>query len=187
MTSGLVAIASDDQPLVESQPPTSGRSSKMEDQTLERAPIDPVGRQSSAAPMPDAMNGGASTTDIVVIAGSSVEQLDAVLGTTATPLASQVSQGANGPTGTTVGRAYPTQPYGFNTSTSVQPFPSRAYVPSSAQQWPARTYGSPLPKQYHYTPRRVAASYGSGPSGNPVRDFQRFVTALGQGVRSMFR
>lgn len=179
LASGLVAIASDDQPLVESQRPTSG---KMEDQTLERAPIDPVGRQSSAAPMPDAMVGRASASDSVVIAGSSVGQLDAGPGTTTTALASQVSQGANG-----IGRAYPTQPYGFNASTSVQPLPSRAYVPSSAQQGPARTYGSPLPKQYHYIPRRVTASYGSGPSGNPVRDFQQFVTALGQGVRSIFR
>jgi hypothetical protein len=184
LASGLVAIASDDQPLVESQRPTSG---KMGDQTLERAPIDPVGRQSSAASIPDAMVGGASTPDNVVIAGSSVGQLDAGSGTTTTAQASQVSQGANGPIGAPVGRAYPTQPYGFNASTSVQPLPSRAYVPSSAQQGPARTYGSPSPKQYHYIPRRVTASYGSGPSGNPVRDFQRFVTALGQGVRSIFR
>ena len=166
LASGLVAIATDDQPLVKSQQrPTSGRSSKMEDQALERAPIDPVGRQSSTAPIPDAMVGGASTPDNVVIAGSSVGQLDAGSGTTTTALASQVSQGANGPIGATVGRAYPTQPYGFNASTSVQPLPSRAYVPSSAQQLPARTY--------HYIPRRVTTSYGSGPSGNPVRDFQQ--------------
>jgi hypothetical protein len=183
LASGMVAIASDDQPLVESQRPTGG---KMEDQTLERAPIDPVGRQSSAAPMPDAMVGGVSTPDNVVIARSSVEQLDTGPGTTR-PLASQILPGVNAPTRATLGQAYPTQPYGFNASTSVQPLPSRAYIPSSAQQWPARTYGSPLQRQYHYVPRRVAASYGSGPSGNPVRDFQRFVTALGQGVRSIFR
>ena len=184
---GLAAIASDDQPIAGSQRPTNGRSNNMEDQALERTRIDPVGHQSGAAPMPDATVGGASTPDKVVIGGSSVQQLDAGLGTTTAPLASQDSQGVNGPIGATAGRAYPTQPYGFNASRSVQPLPSRAYPSSSAQQWPASTYVSPLPKQYHYIPRRVAVSYGSGPSGNPVRDFQRFVTTLGQGVRSIFR
>jgi hypothetical protein len=155
----------------------------MEDQT---PPIDPIGRQSSVAPMPLATS-GAFAPDNVVIARSSVEQLETGLAATTAPQASQVSPGVNAPTGGTVGQAHPTQPYGFNASTSVQPSPSRAYVPSTAQQWSARTYVSPLPKQYHYVPRRVAASYGSGPSGNPVRDFQRFVTALGQGFRSIFR
>jgi hypothetical protein len=183
LTPGLAAIASDDQP----QRPTSGLSSKMEDQALERAPIDPVGHQSRSAPMPHATVGGALAPDNFVIARSSAEQPDAGQGATTAPLANQVSPGVNAPTGGTVGQAYPTQPYGFNASTSVQSLPSRAYVPSSAQQWPARTYGAPLPRQYHYIPRRVATSYGSGPSGNPVRDFQRFVTALGQGVRSIFR
>jgi hypothetical protein len=179
---GLAAIASDDQP----ERPTSDRPSKMEDQTLERAPIDPIRHQGSTAPMPLA-TGRALAPDNVVTARSSVEQLDTGLGATTAPQARQVSPGVNAPTSGTIGQAYPTQPYGFNASTSVQPLPSRPYVPSAAQQWPARTYVSPLPKQYHYIPRRVAASYGSGPSGNPVRDFQRFVTALGQGFRSIFR
>ena len=176
---GLAAAAGDGQP----ERPTSGPLSKMADQT---PPIDPIGRQSSVAPMPLA-TGRALAPDNLVTARSSVEQLDTGLGATTAPQARQVSPGVNAPTSGTIGQAYPTQPYGFNASTSVQPLPSRPYVPSAAQQWPARTYVSPLPKQYHYIPRRVAASYGSGPSGNPVRDFQRFVTALGQGFRSIFR
>ena len=50
---GLAAIASDDQPIAGSQRPTIGRSNNMEDQALERTPIDPVGHHGDA-PMPDA-------------------------------------------------------------------------------------------------------------------------------------
>jgi hypothetical protein len=179
------AVTGNDQPVAEAQRPAGDRPGGMA--SLEHAPIDPVGQKDSTAPTPAAGVGVAATPDNIVMARSSAEQFDERLGATTAPTASRVPQVNNVPIGGTTGRAYPTQPYGLNASTSVQPLPSRPYVSTSAQQWPSRTHVSLLPKQYHYIPGRVAASYGSGPSGNPVRDFQRFVTAMGQGFLSIFR
>lgn len=178
---GMAVVASDGQPIA------SGRSSEMEDQAPARAPIDPAGHQSSPVLLPDAPVGAAAAPDNIVMARSSPGQFDEGLNATLVPTANQVPQGTNAPIGATVGQTYPTQPYGFNASMSVQPLPSRAHVPPSAQQWPSKTYGSPQPLQYYHTPRRVAELSSSAPSGNPVRDFQRFVTAMGQGIRSIFR
>jgi hypothetical protein len=125
----------------------------------------------------------ASAPDSNVIGRSSIVQFDEQLATTTAPAASQVLHGTGAPMVATA-RAYPTQPYGLNASTSIQPSVLRANVLPSSQHWPS---GSPLPKQKSNSPRRVAASVGSGPSGNPVRDFQRFARAVGDGIGSIFR
>jgi hypothetical protein len=181
---GLEAITSNDQPS-EAQRPTSGPSGTLGDQP-EHAPIDLGAPQGNTAPMRDGVITPVSTPHDVVTARSSAEKFDDELGATTGRTISQVPYGTATPVAGTVGGAYPTQPYGFNASASVQPLPSRGIVSSSAQRWPSRPYGPPLPNQYRY-PRRVEPFSASGPSGNPVRDFQRFVTAMGQGIRSIFR
>jgi hypothetical protein len=185
----LAAVASDDRPIAEAQPPPGVLPAKAADQPLERAPIDPVALPSTAAPTPDTAN-RASAHGNVVTAHSSAGQFDDGSSATSTPTvpaASQAAQATNEPSGATVGQAYPTQPYGLYAPSSFRAAPVRAYASPLAQQWPAATRGSSAAKQYHYVPRRYEASVGSGPSGNPVRDFQRFVTAMGQGFRSIFR
>src|SRR5271166_18383 len=58
---GTAIVASDGQPIAESQRSISGRSSEMGNQALARAPIDPAWHQSSTASMPDAAFGAAAT------------------------------------------------------------------------------------------------------------------------------
>ena len=180
----LAPKASDDLSIAELQRQASGQPSEIGDQALAPAPIGPVGHLSSSAPIRGSAVKEASAPDSNVIGRSSIVQLDEPLRTTTAPAASQVLQGTNAPMGATA-RAYPpTQPYGLNASTSVQQSVLRANVWPSSQHWPS---GSPLPKQKSNTPRRVAASVGSGPSGDPVRDFQRFARAVGDGIGSIFR
>ena len=178
----LAAKAGDGLSVAEPQRHASGQLSEIEDQALAPPPVGPVGRLSSTAPILDPAVEEASAPDSNVSRSSSA-QLDERLGTGTAPAASQVLHATNAPMGTTA-PAYPTQPYGLNASTSVQPLVLRANVWPSSQHWPS---GSPLPKQKSNTPRRVAASVGSGPSGNPVRDFQRFARAVGDGIGSIFR
>ncbi len=95
---------------------------------------------------------------------------------------------ASGPAATPVrtlpAQPYPTQPFGFNPTAT-------AAAATSAQPVTPRTHAWPAPRQSHAVgspvARRVEAAPDSGPSGNPVVDFQRFMTAMGQGVRSIFR
>ena len=180
----LAAKAGDGLAVAEPQRHVSGQLSELEDQTRAPAPIGPVGRLSSTAPTLDPAVEAASAADSNVLGRSSSVQPDQRIGTTTTPAASQVPRGTNAPTGATA-QAYPTQFYATNTSTSVQPLVLRANLWPSSQHRPS--YGSPIPKQKSNTPRRVASSVGSGPSGDPVRDFQRFTSAVGRGIGSIFR
>ena len=175
---------SDDLSIAELQRQASGQPSEIEAGVLPPARTGPVQHLSSTAPILNPAVEEVSTPDRNVIGRSSVVQLGQQVGTTTAPAASQVLHGTNTPIGTTAAQAYPTQPYGFDASTSVQQSVLRANVWPSSQHWPS---GSPLPKQKSNTPRRVTSSVGSGPSGNPVRDFQRSATAVGQGINSIFR
>ena len=182
----LVAKARDGLSIAQPQRHASGLpSGKIENRALAPVQIGSVGHLSSTAPVRDSAVEEASTPHSDVIGRSSVVQLDERLGTTTAPVASQVLPGTNVPIDATAVRGYPTQPYGFNASTSVQPLVLRANVWPSSQHWPS--YGSPLPQQKSNAARRVVASDSSGPSGNPVKDFQRFTTAVGHGIRSIFR
>ena len=178
------AKADDGLAVAEPQRHVSGRLSELEDHALAPAPISPVGRLSSTAQMQDPALEGASAADSNMLARSSSTHPDERIGTTTTPAASQVSRGTNAPMGTTA-QAYPTQPYGINTSTSLQPSVLRANLWPSSQHRPS--YGSPIPKHTSNAPRPAASSAGSGPTGDPVRDFQRFTAAVGHGIGSIFR
>ena len=180
----LAAKAGDGLAVAEPQRHVSGQLSEFEDHTLAPAPISPVGRLSSTAPILGPAVEEASAADSNVLGRPSHVQPDERIGTTTTPATNQVPRGTNAPTGATV-QAYPTQPYGINTPTSVQPPVLRANLWPSSQHQPS--YGSPVPKQKSNTPTRVASSVGSGPSGDPVRDFQRFTSAVGRGISSIFR
>ena len=92
----------------------------------------------------------------------------------ATQTASQVQQPINIPARPVAGVPSATQPYGFTSAGTVPPAAPAAHV----QSWP---------KRYYPAARPVTVSHNSAASGNPVRDFQRFVTALGEGLRSVFR
>jgi len=162
----------------------SGQLSELEDHALVPAPISPVGRLSSTAQMQDPEVEEASAADSNVLARSSSMHPDERIGTATTPVASQVPRGTNAPIGTTA-QPYPTQPYSVNTSTSVQPSGLRANLWPSSQH--RSSYDSPISKPKSNTPTRVASSVGSGPTGNPVRDFQRFTAAVGRGIDSIFR
>ena len=181
----LAPKASDDLSIAELQRQASGQPSEIEAGVLPPARTGPVQHLSSTAPILNPAVEEVSTPDSNVIGRSSVVQLGQQVGTTTAPAASQVLHGTNTPIGTTAAQAYPTQPYGYNASASAQPLVLRANLRPSSQLWPS--YGSPSPNQKSNTPRRVSSSVGSGPSGNPVRDFQRFATAVGQGISSIFR
>jgi hypothetical protein len=180
----LAAKAGDGLAVAEPQRHVSGQLSELEDQTLAPAPIGPVARLTSTASVQEPAVQEASAAASNMLARSSSVQPDEPIGTTTTPVASQVPRGTNAPTGATA-QAYPTQPYGMNTSTSVQPSVLRPNLWPSSQHRPSD--GSPIPRQKSNTPTRVATSVGSGPSGNPVRDFQRFTSAVGRGISSIFR
>ena len=180
----LAAKAGDGLSVAEPRRHVSGQLSEIGDQALAPAPIGPVGHLSSTAPILDPAVEEASAPDSNVIGRSSIVRLDERMGTTTAPAASQVPHGTGAPMGATA-RAYPTQPYGINASTSVQPLVLGSNVWPPSQRWPS--YGSPMPKLKSNTPRGVASSVGSGPSGDPVRDFQRFATAVGRGIGSIFR
>ncbi len=180
----LAAKAGDGLAVAEPQRHVSGQLSELEDQTLAPPPIGPVGRLISTAPIQDAAVQEAPAADSNMLARSSSVQPDERIGTTTTPAASQVPRGTNAPTGATA-QAYPTQPYGMNTSTSVQPSVLRANLWPSSEHRPS--HGSSIPKHTSNTPTRMATSVGSGPSGDPVRDFQRFTSAVGRGIGSIFR
>ena len=169
--------------VAEPQRHASGQPSEIGDQALAPARIGPAGHLSSGAPIRDPTIEEASGPDSNVIGRSSIVQIDEQLGTTTASAASHALHGTDAPMATAA-RAYPTQPYGLSASTPVQPFVLRATVWPSSQHWPS---GSSLPKQKSNTPRHVASSVGSGPSGDPVRDFQRFARAVGDGIGSIFR
>ena len=181
----LAPKASDDLSIAEPQRQASGHPSEIEAQAVPAARTGPVQHLSSTAPILNPAVEEVSTPDSNVIGRSSVLQLGQQVDTTTALAASQGLHGTNTPTGATAAQAYPTQPYGLNASASAQPLVLRANLRPSSQHWPS--YGSPLPNQKSNTPRRVTSSVGSGPSGNPVRDFQRFATAVGQGISSIFR
>jgi hypothetical protein len=181
----LAPKASDDLSVAEPQRHASGQPSEIEARAVPAARTGPVQHLSSTAPILNPAVEEVSTPDSNVIGRSSVVQLGQQVGTTTALAASQGLHGTNTPIGATAAQAYPTQPYGYNASASAQPLVLRANLRPSSQHWPS--YGSPLPNQKSNSPRRVTSSVGSGPSGNPVRDFQRFATAVGQGINSIFR
>ena len=92
----------------------------------------------------------------------------------ATQTASHVQQPINIPARPVAGVPSATQPYGFTSAGTVPPAAPAAHV----QSWP---------KRYYPAARPVTVSHNSAASGNPVRDFRRFVTAVGEGIRSVFR
>jgi hypothetical protein len=179
----LAGKAGDGLAVAEPQRHVSGQLSELEDHTVAPAPMGPLARLSSTAPIlyPGAEEVSAADSKVL---GRSTVQPDERIGTTTTPAASQVQRETNAPTGATP-QAYPTQPYGINTSTSVQPLVLRPNLWPSLQHRPS--YGSPIPKQKSNTPTRPASSVGSGPTGDPVMDFQRFTAAVGRGIDSIFR
>lgn len=156
----------------------------LQDHILAPVTTSPVGRLSQTAPILDPVVQEASAADTNVLGRSPSVQPDAPVGAKIAPAVSQVPRGTNAPTDATA-QAYPTQPYGLNTSTSLQPSVLRTDLWPSSQH--RSSYGSPLPKQKSNAPRPVASSAGSGPSGDPVRDFQRFTSAVGRGISSIFR
>jgi hypothetical protein len=181
----LAAKAGEGPSIAEPQRHASGQLSEIQARTMTPAPIGPLGHLSSTAPILDSAVEEASTPDSNVIGRSSMVQPQEPLATTTAPGAREVLHGTNAPMGAATARVYPTQPYGFNASTSGQPLVLRANVWPSSQHMPS--HGSSLPKQRSNTPSRVASSVGSGPSGNPVRDFQRFATAVAHGIGSIFQ
>jgi hypothetical protein len=179
----FAAKAGDGLAVAEPQRHVSGQLNGLEDQTLASAPIGPLRRLSSTAPILDPAVEEASAANSNVV-GRSTVQPDERSDTTATPAASQAPRERNAPTGATA-QAYPTQPYGINTSTSVKPPGFRANLWPSSEHRPSRVL--PTPKHTSSAPRPVASTADSGPSGDPVRDFQRFTTAVGRGIGSLFR
>ena len=181
----LDAKAGDGLAVAEPQRHVSGQLSELEDHTRASAPISPGGHLGNTAPIRNPAVEEASAADSNVIDRSLVVQPDERIDTTITPAASQALRGVDAPTGATT-QGYPTQSYGIITSASVQQaLVLRANLWPSSQRRPS--YASPIPKQKSNTPTRVAPSVGSGPTGDPVRDFKRFTSAVGRGIGSIFR
>jgi hypothetical protein len=148
------------------------------------APIGPAGRlNGTGSSRASAVE--ASTRDSQVIGHASVTRLGERRGTTAEPAVSNNLHATNLVIGATTARTYPTRPSGFNPSTPPQSPVSNANIWPSSQHWPS--HGSPLRLHKSSEPRRGVASVGSGPTGNPVRDFQRFTKAVGRAIGSIFR
>lgn len=175
---------SDSLSTAEPQQQASGQPIELEDRAPALAPIGPAGRLNGTGPS-RASAVEASMHDSRGIAHASVVQLDGRRGPTAEPGVSNTLHAANLGIVATTARTYPTQPYGFNPSTPLQSSVSSATIWLSSQHWPS--HGSPLRMHKSYESRRVVASVGSGPTGNPVRDFQRFTKAVGRAISSIFR
>jgi hypothetical protein len=148
------------------------------------APIGPAGRLNGTEPS-KASAVEASTRDSQVIGHASVVRLGERWGTTAEPAVSNNLHATNLMIGATTALTYATRPYGFNPSTPPQSPVSNANIWPSSQHWPS--HGSPFRVHKSYEPRRVVGPIGSGPTGNPVRDFQRFTKTVGRAIGSIFR
>jgi hypothetical protein len=134
-------------------------------QTAQPSPADAAmspneGAQGSSGAAPQVADQRSATTDRAV---SNPPPVD-------TAVASDAWQSL--PTTSPPNAALPTQPFGVHPAVATEPLPAQPRHVAHVVR--------------HAPTRGTVASRGSASSGNPVRDFRKFVVAVGDGVRSIF-